>query len=213
MVGRPRADSDARQQYWGPRGSIFQQLLRQPRPGRHDYSLNLAPLPLSLIPYSDLPLHPDMLDLFRSTPHAARIHPPYVFRPADAHGWAILNDASLLPTVDDFGLVTDGGGRILGQVLGGGFPAAPSQNLPILIDHFSTMYPGNPLPPETLAINPWSPSRQQPSNFASPKSTIASLASRAETAVESSNESKEANANHSYLPVYDRNFDVGVSPL
>jgi hypothetical protein len=152
-----------------------------------------------------------MLELFLGTPRAARICPPYVFRPADAHGWAILNDASLLPTVDGFGLVTDGERRVLGQILGAAFPAQASMLFPL--NQFSSMDLGHPSPADSFVTNPWTPTSQQPPNLASPGSTKASLESKAETAVARSEVSKKPEETNRYLLVYDRNFDVGVSPL
>lgn len=210
MAGRRRNSSIAPEQYWSPRGSISQQLRCQPRPDRHDYSSTLPPH-LDFTTWPDLPLHSDMLELFLGTPHAARICPPYVFRPADAHGWAILNDASLLPTVDGFGLVTDGERRVLGQILGAAFPVQASMLFPL--NQFSSMDLGHPSPADSFVTNPWTPTSQQPPNLASPGSTKASLESKAETAVARSEVSKKPEETNRYLLVYDRNFDVGVSPL
>ena len=210
MAARRRNPSMTPEQYWSPRGSISEQLRRQPRPDRHDYSFTMPPQ-LDFTTWPDLPLHSDMLELFLRTPHATRIYPPYVFRPADAHGWAIINDASLLPTLDSFGLVTDGERRVLGQIFGAGFPAQASMLFPL--NQFSPMDLGHPSPADSFVTNPWTPSPQQPPNLASPGSTKASIESRAETVVARSEVSKKPEQTNRYLSVYDRNFDVGVSPL
>jgi hypothetical protein len=212
MAGRPRNDSDTPEQYWSPRGSISWQLLKQPGSARHEYSRNM-PTHLDLNQWPDVHLHSDMLELFLTTPHAARIYPPYMVQPADAHGWAILNDATLLPTIDAFGLLTDGEGRMLGQVIGAGFPIQAPMLLPS--NQFSSIDLGGLSPGETFTTNPWSPSRQQPLNLASPAPTNASLFSRAETVVAHSDTYTDPNpgTNYCYFLVYDRNFDVGVSPL
>jgi hypothetical protein len=210
MAGRRRDSSITPEQYWNPRGSISEQLRRQPRPDRHDYSSTLPPH-LDFTTWPDLPLHPDMLELFLRTPHATCIYPPFVFRPADAHGWAILNDASLLPSVTGFGLVTDGEGRVLGQIFGAGFPAQAS--MLYTMNQFSSMDLGHPSPGDSFITNPWTPSSQQPPDLASPGSTKASLESEAETTVARSEVSKKPEQTDRYLLVYDRNFDVGVTPL
>ena len=213
MAGRPRNESNAQIQYWSPRGPISQQLLSQPRPDRHEYSYNQAsyanPNPSSTL-YPDLPLHKDVLELFQATTHATFIHPPYYFQPADPHGWYILNDCSLLPTIDSYGQVTDGEGRILGQIRGTNTTAP----MPSPLYQFSSMDLGNlgqPSSAERFLTNPYSYPRQQPPNHATPASTSASFASRAETLVaQSDSEHSEANTNQN--PVCDRKFDVGVAP-
>jgi hypothetical protein len=196
MAGRPRNDT----QYWSPRGSIAQQLFSQPRPNRHEYSYNQPPLGIL---YPDLPLHPDMLEVFQETPYAALVRPPYRFRPVDSHGWFIVNDSSLLPTFESEGQVTDGEGRYLGQVVGITSPLYRS----------SSMELGNrsePSSADSFMTNPPSLSREQPSNLATPGSPSASFASRAETLVAQYSGYPSTEADSHPLPVCDRKFDVGV---
>jgi len=210
MAGRPRHDT----QYWSPRGSIAQQLFNQPRPNRHEYSYNQPPLG---IVYPDLPLHPDMLEVFQETPYAALVRPPYRFRPVDSHGWFIVNDSSLLPTFESEGQVTDGEGRYLGQVVGDATALLERASLragttsPLY--QSSSMELGNrsePSSADSFMTNPPSLSREQPSNLATPGSPSAGFASRAETLVAQYSGYPSTEADSHPLPVCDRKFDVGV---
>ena len=217
MAAQPGTNS----QYWSPRGSISQQLLGQPRPDRHNYSYHQPNRRLqNLCPnqYPDLPLHPDLLRLFKATPYAALIQPPYRFRAADPHGWYIINDSSLLPTLESRGGVTDGRGRYLGQVVGDATERLEAASLRAGITspiyEFSSADLGNfdaPSPADPFEVNTWSPSGQQPSNLATPVSINATLASGAETLVVDANSGcSNADADSQSPPVCDRKFDLGV---
>lgn len=211
MAGQPRNDT----QFWSPRGSIARQLLNQPRPNRHEYSYNQ---PLLGIVYPDLPLHPDMLEVFQETPYAALLRPPYTFRPVDSHGWFIINDSSLLPTFESEGQVTDGEGRYLGQVVGDATALLERASLRAGITsplyQSSSMELGNRSEPSSAGsfmTNPWPNSREQPSNLATPGSPRASFASRSETLVARSDSGcSNTEADSHVPPVCDRKFDVGV---
>jgi hypothetical protein len=209
-------------QYWSPRRSIAQQLLNQSRPDRHDYSYNqpISPLPnLNPIQYPDLPLPPDLLKLFITTPYASLIQPPYWFRASDPHGWFIVKDSSLLPTLDCNGAVTDGGGRYLGHVVsdatewlqGGPLKARISSPLyQVASAELGNLNP--PSPADSVVTNPWSPSRQQPVNLATPASTSATIPSGTDTMVARSDSVySNTDADITFSPVCDRKFDLGVA--
>jgi hypothetical protein len=101
----------------------------------------------------------------------------------------VLADPALLPTVDANGLITDGSSRILGQVI-----TAP----PVSV----ICTPLNS-PSESIITNPFSlPVRR--------RSSVVTTPGEAET--EASQVHSDTFTNKPWLPVYDRNFDVGVNP-
>jgi hypothetical protein len=220
MAGRPPNDRnrDADLEFFSPRGSIHYQLQQQPQPERHDYSyylpgdhaLNRAPLP-------DLDLHPDMFALFQTTRQASRIHPPYAFRPADAYGWGILNDPALLPCLDSYGGVTDGDQRVLGRIVSNPQPRVVTREVLLQLAQLANMTLGLPYSAGSFAAHPWQyhpwkehPWKrhpwQLPRYLAYPGSDSAND-SQAKTVVAQSYTGTD------HFPVYDRNFDVGVTPL
>jgi hypothetical protein len=212
---------ESNQPLWfaAPRGSIAQQLAKQPRPDRHEHSQNLPPDPnFNLAQYPDQPLRQDLLDLLEASPLARFLQGPLLIRALDPHGWYVLNDRSLLPVLDAFGRFSDGNGRVLGGVVEADGPFEASTPSPVYL--LSPQEPGilSNLPevsPESgsFVANPWS--QVAGPELATPVSTSASLASGAETVVAQS-ESDFGNldcTNCDVSPVADRNFDVGVKPL
>lgn len=209
MAGRRPNQSNTveRVRYYLPRGSVWHQLLQQPLPERHDFSYNLAgDHVLNRIQLPDLALHRDVLELFLTTPHASRIQPPYAFRPSDFHGWDILYDSTLLPCIDSNGEVTDGEHRILGHIISAPASREAPPYLQLALAQLSLTDFSLHSQADSFVTNPWSPTYQDPPDLATPGSSSAND-NRAETVVTPN--STDTNLS----TVYDKNFDVGVSPL